>query len=244
VQLRQLPGTDVRVSEVSFGAGTAAGLFVNGTRADQLEATRKALELGINHFDTAPIYGFGCSEVNLGAVLQELRADVVVTSKINIPYQYLATDSIASRINQSVRESLTRLRRDRIDILLVHNATHFARSQAARSILGDILPDLSLNDLLGPGGVWETVEQLRVEGLVRYFGVSGQDNNPAAIKALIGAGRINVFNQPYNLLNPSAAFAAARGGLKVSPRFAQEAPAFLDFEDVIDSAVSTGWGPR
>jgi aryl-alcohol dehydrogenase-like predicted oxidoreductase len=242
VQLRQLPGTDIRVSEVSFGAGTAAGLFVNGTRADQLEATRKALELGINHFDTAPIYGFGCSEVNLGAVLQELRADVVVTSKINIPYQYLATDSIGSRIKQSIRESLTRLRRDHIDILLVHNATHFARSPAARSVLGDILPDLSLNDLLGPGGVWETVQQLKAEGLVRYFGVSGQDNNPAAVKALVGAGRIEVFNQPFNLLNPSAGFPGARGGSKVSARFAQEAPAFLDFEDVIEFGREHGVG--
>jgi L-glyceraldehyde 3-phosphate reductase len=157
-------------------------------------------------------------------------------------YQYLATDTVASRINQSVRESLTRLRREHIDILLVHNATRFARSQAARSILGDLLPDLSLNDLVGPDGVWETVERLKQQGLVRYFGISGQDNNPAAVKALIGSGRIRVFNQPFNLLNPSAGFPAARGDAKVSERFVQDAPAYLDFEDVIEFGRQHGVG--
>ncbi|HEX8968635.1 MAG TPA: aldo/keto reductase [Chloroflexota bacterium] len=234
MQLRQLPGTDIRVSEVSFGAGTAAGLFVHGSRADQLAAAERAIELGVNHFDTAPIYGFGCSEVNLGAVLRELRAEVLVTTKINIPFQYLATASIASRIKQSVRESLVRLQRDHIDILLVHNATHFGRGAAARSVLGDILPDLTLDDLLAPGGVWETVQELRAAGLVRYFGVSGQDNDPAAVKALIGAGRITVFNQPYNLLNPSAGFPQARAGSKLPPPFAEQVPGYIDFEDVIE----------
>ncbi|MCK7474548.1 MAG: aldo/keto reductase [Rhodopseudomonas palustris] len=38
----------------------------------------RAIELGVNYFDTAPLYGDGQSEVNLGAILRELRADVIV----------------------------------------------------------------------------------------------------------------------------------------------------------------------
>jgi L-galactose dehydrogenase len=54
VELRQLPGTDIRVSAISFGAGPAAGLMVDGDRAAQRAAVEAALDVGINHFDTAP----------------------------------------------------------------------------------------------------------------------------------------------------------------------------------------------
>jgi aryl-alcohol dehydrogenase-like predicted oxidoreductase len=90
--------------------------------------------------------------------LREVAADVLVTSKFHVPAVYLTTASIASRLRQSVQESLTRLRRDHIDILLMHNATHFRRNlgethpNPAQPPV-DILPHVSLDDLLGPGGV-------------------------------------------------------------------------------------------
>jgi aryl-alcohol dehydrogenase-like predicted oxidoreductase len=247
VELRQLPGTDIRVSEISFGAGPAAGLMVNGDRAAQREAVEAALEVGINHFDTAPLYGSGCSEVNLGATLREVGADVLVTSKFHLPAVYLTTGSIASRVRQSVQESLTRLRRDHIDILLMHNATHFRRNLGEThpnpaQPPADILPHVSLDDLLGPGGVWETVQQLRSEGLVRYFGVSGQDNDPAAVRALIGAQKISVFNQPFNLLNPSAGYPMARAGQPVADEFVREQADFIDFQSVMEFARANGVG--
>ncbi|GAC1314870.1 MAG: aldo/keto reductase [Chloroflexota bacterium] len=247
MELRRLPGTDIRVSAISFGAGTAAGLMINGDRREQRESVEAALEVGINHFDTAALYGAGCSEVNLGQVLHEIGADVLITSKFHVPAVYVTTASIGSRVRQSVQESLLRLRRDRIDILLMHNATHFRRNlgethpNPAQPPV-DILPHLSLDDLLGPGGVWETVDQLRREGLVRYFGVSGQDNDPVAVRALIGAGKISVFNQPFNLLNPSAGYSAARAKQPVAVDVVREQADYIDFDNVMEFAHANGVG--
>lgn len=247
MRLRELPGTDIRVSEISFGTGPAAGLMVNGDRSAQRAAVEAALEAGINHFDTAPLYGSGCSEVNLGAVLREVAADVLVTSKFHVPAVYLTSGTIGSRVRQSVQESLARLRRDRLDMLLMHNATHFRRNlgethpNPAQPPV-DILPHVSLDDVLGPGGVLEAVEWLRSEGLVRYFGVSGQDNDPLAVRALIGARAIAVFNQPFNLLNPSAGYPSARDGREVADAFQREQADYIDFANVMEFARHTAVG--
>ena len=69
---RTLGRTGLRVSEVAFGCGNVGGLLVRGTHQDQLDAVTRALELGINYFDTAPGYGDGRSETNLGHVLMRL----------------------------------------------------------------------------------------------------------------------------------------------------------------------------
>jgi aryl-alcohol dehydrogenase-like predicted oxidoreductase len=60
------------VSEIGFRCGNVGGLMVRGTEQEQLEAVKLALELGINYFDTAPAYGNGQSETNLGKVLKQI----------------------------------------------------------------------------------------------------------------------------------------------------------------------------
>ena len=65
---RTLGRTGVRVSEVGFGCGTVGGLIVRGSREEQAQAVSRALELGINYFDTAASYGNGVSETNVGRV--------------------------------------------------------------------------------------------------------------------------------------------------------------------------------
>jgi L-galactose dehydrogenase/L-glyceraldehyde 3-phosphate reductase len=67
--------TDLRLSPLGFGCGSIGGLLVRGEYPKMRQAVSRALELGINYFDTAPIYGNGQSEVNLGAVVRELRAE-------------------------------------------------------------------------------------------------------------------------------------------------------------------------
>lgn len=247
MRVNALPGSDIKISEISFGAGTAAGLMVNGARDAQRDAVEAALEHGINHFDTAPIYGFGCSEVNLGAVLNEIGADVVVTSKFNLTPQYLVAGDIAARVQQSVTESLTRLHRDHLDFLLIHNATHFKRNLDhldGPDVLpqSDLLPHVSLDDLLGEGGVIETVERLKEKGLVRAFGVSGQDNDPLAVRALVATDLISVFNQPFNLMNPSAGFSRLRRGERMAESFVRQQADYIDFDDVIDFAQANRVG--
>jgi len=56
--------------------------MVRGSPADQERAVARALELGINYFDTAPSYGNGESERNLGRVLKALRPDILVGHQV------------------------------------------------------------------------------------------------------------------------------------------------------------------
>lgn len=237
---------DLRVSELSFGAGTAAGLMTNGDIDDQIAAVRAALDAGINHFDTAAFYGFGASEVYLGQALRAAGADdVLVTSKVAIGREFLATREIRRAVRQSVDQSLFRLRRDTIDMLLIHNATHRTRqpydpereSVRVAGIMNDFIPAVTFDDIMGEGGVLEEVAELVKAGKVRGFGLSGQDNHPAIVRALIGSGSIAVFNQTFNLLNPSAGHPAARQGRRIEGPFAAcQNELFIEFEDVIEAA--------
>src|SRR5437763_14141020 len=76
VQYRTLGRTGIRISQIGFGCGSQGGLMVRGERSEQLRAVARAVELGINYFDTAASYGDGESERNLGSVLRELQPDV------------------------------------------------------------------------------------------------------------------------------------------------------------------------
>ena len=70
MEKRKLGRTGLEVSLLGFGCGAVGGLMVKGAAADQERAVARALELGINYFDTASMYGNGESERNLGRVLQ------------------------------------------------------------------------------------------------------------------------------------------------------------------------------
>ncbi|HEY1300507.1 MAG TPA: aldo/keto reductase, partial [Stellaceae bacterium] len=65
MEMRTLGRTGIRVSALGFGCGAVGGLMVKGAAADQERAVARALELGINYFDTAAMYGNGESEKNL-----------------------------------------------------------------------------------------------------------------------------------------------------------------------------------
>ena len=83
------------------------------------EAVSRAIELGINYFDTAPLYGNGQSEVNLGAVLRELKADVLIGTKVRLTGEDMGR--IGAAITRSVEGSLRRLGREAIDLIQLHN---------------------------------------------------------------------------------------------------------------------------
>jgi len=82
---RRFGRTGLDVSLLGFGCGAVGGLMIKGTPADQERAVARALELGINYFDTAQMYGNGESERNLGRVLQKLKPAVYVGTKVRLP---------------------------------------------------------------------------------------------------------------------------------------------------------------
>src|SRR5258705_6775331 len=81
---RTLGRTGLRVGVLGFGCGNVGGLLIRGTPAERERAVARALELGINYFDTAPIYGDGESEKNLGRVWKTLRPAAAVGTKARL----------------------------------------------------------------------------------------------------------------------------------------------------------------
>src|SRR2546425_12363409 len=118
---RKLGKTGLQVSALGFGTGAIGGLFVRGDRAEQQRAVARALEAGITYFDTAPSYGDGRSEENLGHALRALDAwdRVVVGTKVRLHPSDL--DDPQAAILRSIEGSLRRLGRSTVDLLQLHN---------------------------------------------------------------------------------------------------------------------------
>ncbi len=119
MKYRRLGGTGIRLSMLGLGT------LPFGTDTPEPEARRmveRCLEIGINHFDCANIYGNGKAEEVLGRCLAGVRDDVVLATKVGFPTGRGLNDrgASASHIDQSVKASLRRLGTDRIDLLYLH----------------------------------------------------------------------------------------------------------------------------
>lgn len=190
---RTLGRTGLRVSAVSFGAGPVSGLMTGTDSGAQLATVRRAIDAGINWFDTAAGYGDGKSEANLGRVLAELGAAdrVHVATKVRIPPE--AFGDIAGYVRRSVEASLLRLRLTRVTLLQLHNGITRNRGDEPASITpGDVLT-----------GVVQGFRQLREEGLVAHAGLTGT-GHADALREVIASGAFDTLQVPFNALNPSA----------------------------------------
>ena len=119
MQKRRLGRTGLEVSVLGYGAGAVGGLFTKGAAADQERAVVRAIEAGINYFDTAALYGNGESERNLGRVLKALKADVIVGTKVRLSAEHRA--NVGKAIEQGMNDSLSRMGRDHVDLFQLHN---------------------------------------------------------------------------------------------------------------------------
>ena len=195
MQYRTLGRTGIKVSAISFGAGPVSGLMTGTDANAQNAVVSAAIEAGINWFDTAPGYGAGSSETNLGRVLSELKPTqpIHTATKVRIPLD--STEPLSDIIRRSVDESLQRLRVSSVTLLQLHNGITSGRGDEAASI--------TPTDILSRGGVADTFDRLRDEGLIRHSGLTGT-GQPAAMKEVIRSGRFDTVQTPYNALNPSA----------------------------------------
>src|SRR5215475_2490219 len=107
MEMRRLGRTGLKVSVLGYGAGAVGGLFTKGAAGDQERAVARAIEAGINYFDTAALYGNGESEKNLGRVLKALKADVVVGTKVRLKAEHRG--NVAKAIEQGMNDSLSRM---------------------------------------------------------------------------------------------------------------------------------------
>lgn len=199
METRTLSHGPVQVSRIGFGCGPTARLMTSGDEAAQLAAVRRALDLGISYFDTAPIYGAGASETALGAALKRLDARATVTTKVALEWDDL-TD-IPGAVARSLEGSLSRLGTASIDVVHIHNRVGRTRSVKAEYGSGALL---TLDDVLGPKGVVEALQSFQARGQIRAIGGCAYGGDPDCIRALIDDGRLQSLLVNYSLLNPSA----------------------------------------
>lgn len=189
METRTLGRTGLKVSVLGFGCGAVGGLMVRGTPADQERAVARAVELGINYFDTAAMYGNGESERNLGRVVKSLKPDIRIGTKVRIPAG--ERSRIAAAVTQSLEASLQRLRLDQVDLFQLHN--HVTREGRD----SDLTPQIVLNEVV------PAFERLREQGKIRFYGITAVGDT-AALHQVVDARRFDTAQVSYNLLNPSA----------------------------------------
>lgn len=162
MRYRTLGKTDIVCSEVGFGVWTVtAGWWGEFSAEEAVGLMRKAFDLGVTVFDTAPTYGpVGYAEELVARALGSVRDRVVYSTKFGydteIDWSYEGHKERPQRTDpeftrRAVEESLRRLSTDVIDILQLHNPK---------------MTHIEQDDL------WATLEDLKASGKVRAYGVS------------------------------------------------------------------------
>jgi aryl-alcohol dehydrogenase-like predicted oxidoreductase len=196
MEMRIFGRTGLRVSVFGFGCGAVGGLMVRGSPEDQERAVARALEAGVNYFDTAAMYGDGESEKNLGRVLAKLKPDVVVGTKVRI--RSADFGRIGAAVAESLEASLQRMGRGQVDIFHLHNAITTnggGETLSAKTVLDEVVP---------------AFEKLRQQGKMRFLGITAVGDTPA-LHQVIDARAFDSAQVSYNMLNPSAGAALPSG---------------------------------
>lgn len=124
------------------------------SKKELVEAVNFAVDSGINFFDTADVYGLGQAETILGEALAGRRHEVVIASKFSVRRTDDNTktyyDNSPEWIKTAIKGSLKRLKTDYIDLYQLHYRDG----------------KTPVEDIVG------TLEELKKEGLIRYFGLS------------------------------------------------------------------------
>jgi aryl-alcohol dehydrogenase-like predicted oxidoreductase len=122
MEIRQFGQTDRTVSAIGFGCWEIAGTYGAIDESGFSRAVRRAIDGGVNCFDTAEAYGMGVSEQALGRALGPSRKDVCVVTKVGVGYPDAPNrrDSSRKRLMASIESSLRNLGTDHVDVYLVH----------------------------------------------------------------------------------------------------------------------------
>ena len=111
-----------RYPRSASAAGRSAAATAASRRPISSRRVNRALEVGINCFDTAEAYGFGASEKSLAKALGSRRKEAVITTKFGVGYPDTPNyrQSTRKRVMESIEKSLKNLNTDYVDVYLVH----------------------------------------------------------------------------------------------------------------------------
>ncbi|MFX0021938.1 MAG: aldo/keto reductase [Candidatus Hermodarchaeota archaeon] len=172
---RKLKGSKKTVSALGMGCFALGGPFMNSNGSylaygkvddeQSIRTVQRAIELGINIFDTADIYGVGRSEKVLGKALKDYRDDVVIATKFGCVFEEgnpctpSEKNTSPEYIRKAIEGSMKRLQTDFIDIYQLHSSQHDSDDAKRVQI---ILEDLAEEGLIGGYG-WSTDDAERMK---------------------------------------------------------------------------------
>ena len=179
MKTRPLGKTGLQVSELAMG-----GLFVSSIGGEYEQARGailRALELGVNYIDTAP--GYLNSEEVLGKALEGVKIPYVLSTKLGgRPQPFRPQDRDA--LMKSVEESLRLLKRDHIDILMIH--------EPDRPGQYNWWSDPANFD----GPVMDVLADLKRQGIISFIGLGG--TTAYELPHIINTGRFDVVLTAFN----------------------------------------------
>lgn len=182
-----------QVSALTLGGGGIGGVWGATDRAEAIATVHAALDGGITHLDVAPSYGAGSeAEVVVGEALRAWRgADPLVTTKVQVHDDEI--DDPVARVRESLAESLDRLGRGHVDLLLVHSQLRRpGATEPSHNMIGwDRCAELVVPELI----------RLRDAGTIRAWGITGCGHPEAVQSALTGADRPDAAQLVVNALD-------------------------------------------
>ncbi len=170
---RRLGRTGFSMSDISFGCAALADPAV----------ARRAVERGVNYFDTSPDYSHAHSERALGEGIRGAARDrLFVVSKFCTPDGHLHSDAPVRRVIRAVEDSLQRLGTEYLDLVHIHAVN-------------------SLERLMAPN-FHEAFDRLKEAGKVRFLGVSSHTPDlEMVMHHAVDSGRFDVIMVAYNFGN-------------------------------------------
>ena len=122
MEYRKFGKTGIDISAIGFGCWEIGGGYGSIEETDFIRAVGRALDSGLNSFDTAEAYGFGASEKSLAKALGKRRKEAVISTKFGVGYPDKPNyrDSTRQRVMESIEKSLKALETDYVDVYLIH----------------------------------------------------------------------------------------------------------------------------
>ncbi|TAK26028.1 MAG: aldo/keto reductase [Chloroflexota bacterium] len=198
IESRPLGRTGLNVAALGFGCGAVGGLMTRGAADEQRQVVRRAWDAGITYFDTAPGYGDGASEENLGRVLSELGIRPVVGTKFRLGPGDDADYGAA--IRRAFHASQHRLGATRIALYQCHNHIG-ATTDLEHGVVDD-------DAIIGP--IASALRDLVARGAIDHFGITALGET-APLHHVVASGAIASAQTYFNAVNPSAGWAGHAG---------------------------------
>jgi aryl-alcohol dehydrogenase-like predicted oxidoreductase len=159
------------------------------TEEECIATVQQAVACGINCIDVAPMYGRGKAEEVVGKAWPQLPAKPLLATKVFIMPD--ERQDLAGAVRRSLEGSLTRLGLGQVDIFQLHNQIEPHEPTAPRR--------LTLGEVTRRGGVLETMQKLKEEGLVRALGFTGIARHDV-VRELFADGRLETVQLVTNIL--------------------------------------------